>query len=79
MSHSKAEVVNDLALETSGLALLLHHICEDGNLLETSHHIVELSFCFHGWKLSYREVYVWWTHLTITQEQYDKTISPSKS
>ncbi|KAJ7287727.1 hypothetical protein C8J57DRAFT_594139 [Mycena rebaudengoi] len=65
------------ALETSGLAALLHRICRPGNLLETSHPDVELSFRFHDWKLSYAELYVRWTPATISLEEYEKTLPPS--
>jgi hypothetical protein len=48
----------------------LLEICEPGNLLETSHPDVELSFRFHNWKLSYGEIICKWILPTISEKEY---------
>ncbi|KAJ6607033.1 hypothetical protein B0H10DRAFT_2228341 [Mycena sp. CBHHK59/15] len=63
------------ALETSGLLNMMHYICCPGNLIETSHPDVEESFRWHDWKVSYAELYCRWVKATLTQEEYDRTVS----
>ncbi|KAJ7665865.1 hypothetical protein DFH06DRAFT_261485 [Mycena polygramma] len=60
------------ALEESGLLDKLHEVCRPGNLLETSHEDVEMSFRFHSWKSSYAEIICKWTPPTISPEEYEQ-------
>ncbi|KAJ7139315.1 hypothetical protein C8R44DRAFT_867470 [Mycena epipterygia] len=60
------------ALKVSGLEEALLSFCEAGNLIETSHPDVELSFCFHNWKTSYGEVLCKWIPPTISEEELER-------
>ncbi|KAJ7765041.1 hypothetical protein DFH07DRAFT_770301 [Mycena maculata] len=62
------------ALKMSGLLDKLHQICKPGNLLETSHLDVELSFRFHNWKISYVEKICDWTPEVLTKTEYEVRI-----
>ncbi|KAJ6471204.1 hypothetical protein DFH09DRAFT_1220462 [Mycena vulgaris] len=70
--------------EHSGLFFQLLEICRPGNLLETSHPDVELSFRFHSWRISYGEMLCRWTPpirlqpLEITPKQSDHPFDPAK-
>ncbi|KAJ6520584.1 hypothetical protein DFH09DRAFT_1287453 [Mycena vulgaris] len=70
--------------EHSGLFFQLLEICRPGNLLETSHPDVELSFRFHSWRISYGEMLCRWTPpirlqpLEITPKQPDHPFDPAK-
>ncbi|KAJ7681162.1 hypothetical protein B0H17DRAFT_1205978 [Mycena rosella] len=50
-----------IEFEHSKLWETLLDICRPGNLLETSHPDVELSFRFHSWRISYGEMLCRWT------------------
>ncbi|KAJ6475718.1 hypothetical protein C8R47DRAFT_1220555 [Mycena vitilis] len=49
------------ALQDSGLLDRFLAICRPGNLLETSHYDVELSFRYHSWRNSYGQLLERWT------------------
>ncbi|KAJ7170372.1 hypothetical protein C8R43DRAFT_1120802 [Mycena crocata] len=64
-------------LQRSGLLDMLHEVCRAGNLLETSHPVVEGSFRWYSWRTSYAEMICRWVAPTITQEEYDRTLPQS--
>ncbi|KAJ6563799.1 hypothetical protein B0H19DRAFT_1067415 [Mycena capillaripes] len=70
--YKSATFQDALKASESGLLWRLFEICEPGNLLETSHPDVELSFRFHNWKLSYGELICKWIPPTITEEEYER-------
>ncbi|KAJ7507601.1 hypothetical protein B0H11DRAFT_1967892 [Mycena galericulata] len=48
-------------LQDSGLLARFLHICLPGNLLETTHPDVEISFRFYNWRIGYGEMLCRWT------------------
>ncbi|KAJ6576347.1 hypothetical protein B0H10DRAFT_938568 [Mycena sp. CBHHK59/15] len=52
-------------LQASGFGRRMQLICQPGNLVETSHPDVELSFRFHNWRMSYGELICRWISPTI--------------
>ncbi|KAJ7431307.1 hypothetical protein B0H11DRAFT_2131475 [Mycena galericulata] len=54
-------------LRDSGLLARFFHICLPGNLLETTHPDVEISFRFYNWRMGYGEMLCRWTPPTRLQ------------
>ncbi|KAJ7660582.1 hypothetical protein B0H17DRAFT_1185326 [Mycena rosella] len=73
-----------IEFERSKLWETLLNICRPGNLLETSHPDVELSFRFHSWRISYGEMLCRWTPpirlipLEITAKQPGRQFDPAE-
>lgn len=76
LSATLAEL-NTNKLQMSGLLDCLYDICEAGNLLETTHPDVELSFRYHNWKITYGELLTKWIPPSISAEEYEEVSSLS--
>lgn len=66
-------------LQKSGLIELFLEICRPGNLLETTHPDVELSFRFYSWRVSYGELLCRWTDVIHVQALVGLMLLPSNS
>ncbi|KAK7053938.1 hypothetical protein R3P38DRAFT_2501047 [Favolaschia claudopus] len=66
------DLVEMRKLASSMLLDLMREVARPGNMLETTHPDVELSFRFHDWRLSYSELICRWIKPTLTEEEYQQ-------
>ncbi|KAK7020838.1 hypothetical protein R3P38DRAFT_3358055 [Favolaschia claudopus] len=61
-------------LKNSQLFELMREVARPGNLIETKHPRITLSFRFLNWRTSYSELICKWVKPTLTEEEYKRTL-----